>query len=938
MGLLDGLFKSDTSNKGKAKKSYDLVILDEVGSGSYGTVHLTQLRTIGGSSGGDDDEASQDVATKYTIAKRAWIQPELQALAEAAAQSATESIDADPTSTGPHKVAQKSKLKQMTDEERIRERAERCEYYLNVEEHCLTKLGGIKDAKPYVPNLIITCPDDDNRNWLVFDLVEASTGRSTSPPTPAKTLSDILELDWIDQHSQDEADPNSHHHLYVLQRELGMEESSSFEDVLDVTLVELLKCISSVNNANVCHRDVKPGNLIVKSTAEGDSGFVLIDFGSAADIDPPTDSATTAFSSVVGGSGGRVGLEDDGRVALSPIYAAPEMFVRWDRSPCEFDSFSTALVFTQLLFNLLDERADAAYRQQLQDVDFNLDAWLQRELNAELQPEGIEDAIQYLSKRPGLWAVLRNMLHPNPERRLPTGSALKQVEDVMDSCREGKVVDIEKADGKYFAGVVATFDQCELPDSGSAVGVVPQEDKVPTTRPEPSSAEQALVIPRPLHFVATFERSDSLGLLLSEVDANGEYDDDLSEEDTLAWNKATKGALPGEVYVRGVVEGGQAEKIGVFEVGDRLMGVGEFPFIAEGFNVVIEMLQRQPPSVKTVTLHFDRKSIGRAHAYERAAPHLAKVIGQGAWSARGRRKTQEDRFVLQEIHDGENAALLTGVFDGHGGDSASTTLAQLLPSLFSVELAGILSKDRADGKASSSDLCEAMESAYEITCRTYRDGCDAEGLCTADYDPREGIVVAGTAATDLIAGSTVATAVLSVTEEGADVLNVLNCGDSRTLVVGRPRGGSPKDSVVHFSTRDHSPSCEIEMERLARGKDRGYSQPQCSMSRWRMKVGDYQYALARSLEGSFATSKGIVSDPDISTVDLSEMLAERELGCIILATDGLFEVIDNEEAGRYAIKWREGGQAADEVAKQLCLRAVDKGSPDNVSCVVLYLD
>jgi serine/threonine protein phosphatase PrpC len=346
-----------------------------------------------------------------------------------------------------------------------------------------------------------------------------------------------------------------------------------------------------------------------------------------------------------------------------------------------------------------------------------------------------------------------------------------------------------------------------------------------------------LIIPRPLHYIATFDRGDSLGLLLSEVDTNGEYDDDLNEEDTAAWIKATKNALPGEVYVRGVVEGGQAEKIGVFEVGDRLMGVGEFPFIAEGFNVVLEMLQRQPPSAKTVTLHFDRKSIGRQHAYERTAPHLAKVVGQGAWSARGRRKTQEDRLILQEIHDGENAALLTGVFDGHGGDSASTTLAQLLPSLFSVELAGILSNERTDGKATSADLREAMESAYEITCRTYRDGCDAEGLCTADYDPREGIVVAGTAATDLIAGSTVATAVLSVTEDGADVLNVLNCGDSRTLVVGRPRGGLPKDSTVHFSTRDHSPSCEIEMERLARGEDKGYSQPKCSMSRWRIKVG-----------------------------------------------------------------------------------------------------
>lgn len=300
-------------------------------------------------------------------------------------------------------------------------------------------------------------------------------------------------------------------------------------------------------------------------------------------------------------------------------------------------------------------------------------------------------------------------------------------------------------------------------------------------------------------------------------------------------------------------------------------------------------------------------------------------------------------IVLHEVHDGQNAALLAGVFDGHGGDAASTTLSQLLPSLFSVELANVLKKDSSNsannGKAKSSDLREAIMSAYEITCNTYRSGCDENGECVADYDPREGIVLAGTGATDLVAGSTVAASVLSVAEDGADELTVLNCGDSRTLVVGRPRGGSPKDSVVYFSTRDHSPSCELEQERLRKGESKGYSQPKCTMSRWRMKVGDYQYALSRSLEGTFATSKGIVSDPDISIVNLKEMLAEREFGCVlILATDGLFEVIDNEEAGRDVLKWREAGLSAEEVAKRLCLEAVDKGSPDNVSAVILYLD
>ena len=95
--------------------------------------------------------------------------------------------------------------------------------------------------------------------------------------------------------------------------------------------------------------------------------------------------------------------------------------------------------------------------------------------------------------------------------------------------------------------------------------------------------------------------------------------------------------------------------------------------------------------------------------------------------------------------------------------------------------------------------------------------------------------------------------------------------------------------------------------------------------------------MARSLEGTFATSKGIVSDPDLSTVNLSEMLAERELCSIVLCTDGLFEVIDNEQAGRDVIQWRDDGLNANEVATKLCKKAVELGSPDNVSVVVLYL-
>ena len=175
---------------------------------------------------------------------------------------------------------------------------------------------------------------------------------------------------------------------------------------------------------------------------------------------------------------------------------------------------------------------------------------------------------------------------------------------------------------------------------------------------------------------------------------------------------------------------------------------------------------------------------------------------------------------------------------------------------------------------------------------------------------------------------------------GADELTILNCGDSRTLVIGQPLSPEQGDSVVVFETRDHSPDDEIEIERLERGKAAGldYSIPQCSTIDSFMVVGDYQYALCRSLEGSFVTSKGIVSEPDVTTLNLASSLADREHCALVLACDGLFEVMCNEEVGREVVRMRREGYMAGNIAKNLCGQALKKGSCDNLSVVVIYLD
>lgn len=296
-------------------------------------------------------------------------------------------------------------------------------------------------------------------------------------------------------------------------------------------------------------------------------------------------------------------------------------------------------------------------------------------------------------------------------------------------------------------------------------------------------------------------------------------------------------------------------------------------------------------------------------------------------------------IVLQELHDEKsNDVLIAAVFDGHGGTAASKTASQIFPGIFSSKI-----DTAAEEKKTKLSwvLGELIESSWEKTCDTYRNGCEELGFCVADWDAAEGIVLASTSSSDLVAGTTaaVATVFMNTDIDEDPILHLLHCGDSRAVLAGKPRDEAAcGTSFVHFSTRDHSPRCELEAARLRNGIKSGldYSLPQCSLSRWWLTVGDYQYAVSRSLEGSYATSKGIVSTPDLGQIDLRQVLTEREHVSLALASDGLFEVIDNEELSRELVIMRDSGVSAKDAAKTIVSRALKKGTSDNVSVVIIY--
>lgn len=63
------------------------------------------------------------------------------------------------------------------------------------------------------------------------------------------------------------------------------------------------------------------------------------------------------------------------------------------------------------------------------------------------------------------------------------------------------------------------------------------------------------------------------------------------------------------------------------------------------------------------------------------------------------------------------------------------------------------------------------------------------------------------------------------------------------------------------------------------------------------------------------TSKGIVSDPDITTLPLLRILDEKQHCALVLSCDGLFEVMSNEEVGLEVVQMRKEGYKAGEIAK-----------------------
>ncbi|KAL8137210.1 hypothetical protein V2J09_003211, partial [Rumex salicifolius] len=276
-------------------------------------------------------------------------------------------------------------------------------------------------------------------------------------------------------------------------------------------------------------------------------------------------------------------------------------------------------------------------------------------------------------------------------------------------------------------------------------------------------------------------------------------------------------------------------------------------------------------------------------------------------------------------HDLSQTVHFYGVYDGHGGCQVANYCRERLHLALAEEIEVL--KEELQNGSSATSCQEQWEKAF-IRCFVKVDE-EVRGV----RQPK--VVGDGSEArTDPIAPETVGSTAVAAIVCSTHII-VANCGDSRAVLCRRGKAPLPLSD-------DHKPDRKDEWDRIeaAGGK----------VIQWNGYRVFGVLAMSRSIgDGYFKPC--VIADPEVMFVPRA-----KDDDLIILATDGLWDVMTNEEACDAARKrilvWhkKNGGgahltedrgksidPAAQAAADYLSKLASQKGSKDNISVIVVDL-
>ncbi|KAI3468615.1 hypothetical protein Pfo_025278 [Paulownia fortunei] len=278
----------------------------------------------------------------------------------------------------------------------------------------------------------------------------------------------------------------------------------------------------------------------------------------------------------------------------------------------------------------------------------------------------------------------------------------------------------------------------------------------------------------------------------------------------------------------------------------------------------------------------------------------------GYVSMMGRRRVMEDAVTVAPPGWLAGEYSFFAVYDGHGGAKVAEKCGEKMHTCLEKHI----EKAKKVPEEKDFDWEKVM-----VECFSGMDKDLEENRSGAEVVQREDRAAA---AAERMMGSTAVVVLV-----GKDEVVVANCGDSRAVLC---RGG-----VAVPLSRDHKPDRADEKERIEAAGGRIIS-----WNGWRVQG---VLATSRSL-GDHYLKPYVTSKPEVTVIRRSE-----SDDFLIIATDGLFDVVCNEVACEVVKKClsgqcrRQGSEesGASEAAAILAELAVAKGSRDNISVIVVQL-
>jgi len=264
-----------------------------------------------------------------------------------------------------------------------------------------------------------------------------------------------------------------------------------------------------------------------------------------------------------------------------------------------------------------------------------------------------------------------------------------------------------------------------------------------------------------------------------------------------------------------------------------------------------------------------------------------------SYSVQGKRESNEDQHFIYTNLDGNNKEFndvnMFGVFDGHGGKLVSKYLKENLPLFF-------IKKFKKNIFVKPEKYSKYVNKVFDLIQNNLK-----------EFHPRAANYC----------GSTACMTIHCIDKkEKKTFLWIMNVGDSRVVLAN-------KNNLAVQLSKDHKPNTPEERNRI---EEMGGKITYDGVD-WRIK----DLSLSRAF-GDLECGPYVTHLPQIYRYKLSS--SDKFL---IQACDGLWDVMNNQDVIDFVLDL-ENKNFKGNYAKALCDEALNKGSMDNVTVIVYFLN